>query len=246
MKAEIVPGDSLRTLRAIKGYYECPKDASGKRIGPLVGYAGTYEDENGVKKQKVGEVYCNFAKADNYPWILEHYARDLDIGHLFYGAIQAFCGAPLGGYSFAAILGLVYGVPVIKAEKKVTALATESSREETDLVFARDSVEPGVRYAIVEDVCNNFSTTEKLVPLIQAGGGNVWRIICLLNRSMDVDGSYMTKGGLSIPVTELVRIKMKDYCQDDPYVKDDIEAGNVVWKPKDKWDALEKAMSEAA
>lgn len=247
MKPQIYPGDPLKTLRAYSGYYECPKDASDKRLGPLVGYAGTYEDADGVKKQKVGEVYCNFAKADNHPKMLEQFAREIiPLGFLAQsGNIQAFCGAPLGGYSFSTILGLVYKLPVIKAEKKVVALATEQSREVTELVFARDQVEPDVKYAIVEDVCNNFSTTEKLVPLINEAGGIVSHIICLLNRSMNVDGAYTTDSGIVTPVTELVRIKMRDYRQDDPYVRDDIEAGNVVWKPKDQWDTLEKAMVSA-
>lgn len=244
---QIYPGDPLKTLASVNGYYECPKDESGRRLGPLVGYAGTYKDESGIKRQKVGEIYCNFAKADNYPRMLDQFARDLQLNGYIGGTIQAFCGAPLGGYSFSTVLGLVYDIPVIKAEKKVVALATQGSREMTDLVFARDQVEPGVNYAIVEDVCNNFSTVEKLVPLIFDAGASVSQIICLLNRSALVDDYYQMKNmNLSIAVNNLVRIKMRDFRQDDPYVREDIEVGNVVWKPKDDWGRLEKAMAEVA
>ncbi len=32
----------LRYLQEFGGWYECPKDSNGKRLGPLVGYAGAY------------------------------------------------------------------------------------------------------------------------------------------------------------------------------------------------------------
>ena len=48
----------LEVLSSVRGYYKCPKDRSGKRLGPLVAYAG--RDEN--NKQYVGDEYVNFAK----------------------------------------------------------------------------------------------------------------------------------------------------------------------------------------
>jgi len=41
-----VSADHLEILRRCGGYYGCPKDAAGKRLGPLVGYAGKYDNEH--------------------------------------------------------------------------------------------------------------------------------------------------------------------------------------------------------
>ena len=87
-------------------------------------------------------------------------------------SVDCLCGAPIGGYAFAQSLGADYHCPVIKAEKKVTLAGSDTQREESKLVFGRHSIEPGGNYAIVEDVCNNFSTTEQLIELIlQESGG---------------------------------------------------------------------------
>jgi len=113
--------DHLETLRICGGYYECPKDREGHRLGPLVGYAGKYPTPEGPK-QWVGDVYANFAKADEYPGVLHNYATCMNdkLGPVT-ANIDVFCGAPIGGYNFSVILGLVYSRRVVKAEKKVTA-----------------------------------------------------------------------------------------------------------------------------
>lgn len=50
----------LAVLKALDGYYECPKDTAGKRLGPLVGYAG----RDNLGRQYVGDIYANFAVAE--------------------------------------------------------------------------------------------------------------------------------------------------------------------------------------
>jgi orotate phosphoribosyltransferase len=227
--------DPLKTLHSCGGYYSCPKTSDGKRIGPLVGYAGRYDAADGTKKQWVGDVYANFAKAEEYPFVLQNFAEQILLdSQLYY--IDVFCGAPLGGYDFAETLGLVNDRRAIKAEKKVIALATENSREESKLVFGRHEVKPGDDVAIVEDVCNNFSTTNKLISLIEESGGKVTAIICLLNRSLDVGSVYLPtgSGGDIIPVVSLVRMPIPEFKQDDPAVEEDIKNGNIAWKPKDE------------
>ncbi len=243
----VYPKDHLETLRNCGGYYACPKDSEGKRLGPLVGYAGKYPTPDG-DKQWVGDIYANFAKAEEYPSVLFHYAfcmeeklasvvKDIDI----------FCGAPIGGYDFSKMLGLVFDRRAIKAEKKVTALATANAREQSELVFARHSIEKDARYAIVEDVCNNFSTTEMLIALIMSLGGSVTIIACELNRSPAIDDYYLSPvAERKIPVISLVRKPIPEYRQDNPVVVDDIRIGNVVWKPKDEWSRLMKAMADSA
>jgi len=228
--------DLLKALWLCGGYYECPKDPDdGKRLGPLVGYAGRYTD--GTKqKQFVGDVYANFAKMDPFSQVLEYFAIGLDSDLSCLGE-AVFCGMPVGGYSFAQMLGNVYDFRVIKAEKKVTALATETSREKTKLVFARYEIEPGMRIILVEDVCNNFSTADQAIDLVVNGGGTVAGIACLLNRSQ-------VKSYRGIPVISYLFKPMPEYIQSDPAVANDVLRGNVVWKPKDDWPRLMAIMKE--
>lgn len=239
----IIQHNPLDTLRLCDGYYLCPKDANGKRLGPLVGYAGTYDDGSGLKKQWVGDIYCNFAKAERYAHVMCSYAVQLKKAakpHL--GEIDAFCGAPIGGYTTTDYLGLVCDRPIIKAEKKVLEPANEGRREKSKLVFGRHEVQKSERVAIVEDVCNNFSTTLELIQLIEKAGGKVVAIVCLLNRSLQFD-KELPYNGVNLPIISLVRIPIPEYKQDDPAVADDIARGNIIWKPKDNWDQLAKAMA---
>jgi orotate phosphoribosyltransferase len=131
----------------------------------------------------------------------------------------------------------------------ITALKTSTSREQSELVFSRHDVEKGDRCVIVEDVCNNFSTTGKFVKLINSRGGIVVAIACFLNRSPNVDREYcLSLEGeakvLQIPVISLVRKVINEWKQDDPAVAEDIAKGNVVWKPKDEWARLMEAMEQ--
>lgn len=228
----------LELLDLCGGYYSCPKDNNGKRLGSLVGYAGRYESPDG-KKQWVGDIYANFAKAEEYPHILKYFADQMrEILLPIIDEIDVFCGAPIGGYAFSLMLGLACDRRVIKAEKKIIEPATKYEREKTDLVFGRHEVKKGERVAIVEDVCNNFTTTDQLIDLIEEAGGRTTAIVCLLNRS--VNGWYISKHNMAVPVANLVRMPIPEYKQDDPAVADDIASGNIVWKPKDEWDRLKK------
>ena len=243
---EIAGGRHLETLGNCGGYYERPKGLDDKRRGPLVGYAGKYEGPDGKQLQYVGDVYANFAMAEVHANVLKFFAGCLVnqlAAYVGLEKVDAFCGAPIGGYSLADALGLATGINMIKAEKKVTALATEASREKSKLFFARHGIDRDFNYIIVEDVCNNFSTTEELIGLIDSFGGKVLGIVCFLNRSLAVEKMFCSATlGCKVPVISLVRQPINEYRQDDPAVAADIAAGNVVWKPKDEWDRLMKAM----
>lgn len=248
MKIEIAGDRHLETLGNCGGYYSCPKSSDGKRLGPLVGYAGKYEGPGGIQLQWVGDVYANFAKAEVHSSVLKFFAGCLSVPidyELGLKYIDYFCGTPIGGYSLADALGFSNNIDVIKAEKKVTALATSESREKSKLVFARHDVQSGYSYVLVEDVCNNFSTTEELIGLISSAGGTVLAIACFLNRSLTVDQQYQsTAASRDIPVISLVRLPINEWKQDDPAVTEDVAKGNVVWKPKDEWDRLTQAMRD--
>lgn len=226
--------DPLKVLFALGGFYKCPKDASGRRLGPLVGYAG--RDDLG--RQYVGDLYVNFAEAEQWPWIYDAWVARLVV-KLEPLRIDTFMGMPMGSILTAAAIARTMQRRVIFAEKKVTALATESSREKSELILTRHGVSKNERVAICEDVTNNFSTTAEAVVLVRAQGGEVAAVVTLLNRSI-----YTDHGG--IPVIALVREPMPQYQQDDPEVAADVTAGNVVWKVKPEWSRLREVMERLA
>jgi len=226
------PGeDPLAILKRCDGYYERPPG------GPLVGYAG--RDDQG--RQYVGTVYANFAKAERHGDVLDHVADALIKK---FGGItlrgDGFCGAPEGGKALAVALATRLGKDYIFPEKQITELKTATSREKSTFVWSRHEPEPGESWWIVEDVCNNFSTTADLVKLIEERGAQVVGIICFLNRSLTINEEYSPEAGRALPVRALVRKVIAEYRQDDPVVAADIAAGNVVWKPKNEWARLPK------
>lgn len=236
--------DWLNFLKQYHGYYECPKDKDGKRLGPLVGYAG--RDKFG--RQYVGDVYANFAKVERNTGALNHVVealRDVLRKELPVGIVDSatFCGAPEGGKSLALLLAQRLFQPCIYPEKKVLEVATKDSRERSELVFGRHEPEEDELVVVLEDVCNNFSTTNELVNLIEKRGAIVVAIACFLNRSLSVEKHFLVSGK-AIPVVALVQKPIMEYEQDHAEVRDDIARGNVILKPKPaaSWARLEAAM----
>jgi orotate phosphoribosyltransferase len=236
-------GDNLiGALNALGGYYICPKDANGKRLEPLMGYAG--RDKLG--RQMVGDLYANFALMEQHPVILYHFAKTLEAFSLIKEMrIDAFCGAPMGGLAFANLLAYIYGVRYFYPEKKILAVGTATEREKSKLIFNRHEIVRGERVAWVEDVANNFSTADTGVELVEDGGAEVDLILALLNRSPFVGRTFKTRRGKEIPVGCGVLMPMPQYEQDDPAVAEDIKKGNFVPKPKDEWDRCVQAMERA-
>lgn len=249
------PGEGegpIKLLEKCGGHYQCPKDEAGNWKGPVVGYAGTYDTPEG-KKQWVGRRYVNFAKAERHAPVLNHFANSLHVllngtsRELYHLSLQAtgFCGAPEGGKALAEKLADLHKSQYIYPEKEVTKAKSESGREVSRLIFDRHEPEEGELWWIVEDVCNNFSTTADLVALIESYGASVTGVLCFLNRSVKVNDRFHVRDGLVLPVVSLVREIIPQYHQDDPEVAADIAAGNVVWKPKkrDEWPKLVAAMA---
>lgn len=247
MKIVMVQKDltPLEQLGACDGYYECPIDPQGNRTGPMVGYAG--RDDDG--KQYVGDVYANFAKAERHPPVLDHFA------HLLVGKVSdrglfrdinkstGFCGAPEGGKALACTLGLITEQQYIFPEKNVLAVATTDSREVAELVWKRHEPQSGEAWWIVEDVCNNFSTTEKMVKLIENKGATVLGILCFLNRSTSVEDEFSFRLNQTLPVVSVVRKIITQYRQHEPGIREEVERGNVIWKPKDEWHKLKDGVT---
>lgn len=223
--------DHLGLLKACGGYYDCPKEPRGKRLGPMVAYRGEYEPD----KRFIGDVYVNFAMAEQFPTMVRHFGSCL-AGLLHSRSIDAdvFCGAPEGGKSLADKVAMSawrqYGYP----EKK-----------DGGLQWGRHAIQEGRRVVVIEDICNNFSTTSLMVDLILRAGGVPVAIACFLNRSLTVNDLWKKDDSLSLPVVALVRKEIHEYRQDDPDVMEDVKAGNVVWNVKSSWSRLEQAMRDA-
>lgn len=234
--------DILENVKRCDAWYECPKDSAGKRLGPLTGYAGRYD---GVH-QFVGDVYFNFARVECHPRMLRFVAAKL-AGRLFEMRLlnSVFCGLPLGGLQLGtALAAACMEQRSIFLEKEVISVKTPESREKSRLVIGRHEISPDERIVLVEDVCNNFSTTDEAIGLITGAGAKVVAIACVLNRSSHVDGVYDSIAG-PVPVVALLRRHIAEYRQDDPQVVEDVAAGNVVWKPKSRegWERLRAAMN---
>lgn len=244
--------DPLSLLKTVGGYYECPKDTTGKRLGPLVGYAGKYTDATGVKKQYIGDVYANFSKAEEYPVVLSHFAQllknkfELLQKEKGLPSFDVVCGPQMGGVAAAILLALTSGTRYVCAEKEVLALKTETMREQSRLIFGRHALKEGENVVIMEDVLNNFSTTKETIELIEKNGGRVIAILGLLNRSPHTEDSYEYTGEHTrqIPVISLVRKHILEYTQEDPTVLEDMQKGNVVLKPKNAWSTLMQASEQ--
>ncbi|MBX4204915.1 MAG: hypothetical protein KW788_01845 [Candidatus Doudnabacteria bacterium] len=246
-EADIRQTEPLKLLRLVGGYYLCPKDAHGRRLGKLVGYSAVYEAPNGTKKQYVGDVYANFALVEQHPIILQTWASMM-ADELAMVRPTLILGMPMGGiFSAFAWAAALPGVRCAFAEKKVTALATAEKREQSEPVLGRHSVRRGDRVLIAEDVCNNFSTTNKAIKLVLGAGGEVAGIVCWLNRSRHSSIATLGAPGSMIPVISLVHKELPEYEQEDLRVAGDIVAGNVALKPKEKevWAELQASMQTA-
>ncbi|MFA5230362.1 MAG: hypothetical protein WC422_02995 [Candidatus Paceibacterota bacterium] len=244
----------LNDLYQSGGFYTA-LNSTGKRVGPLVGYAGTYGEE---KLQFVGDVYANCAKMEENISLLRNTICDIKttVQDYIYASDMAYAlssrnnhhivwlGAPMGGITTAMLLALnvfqektVYGF----LEKKVVEFATQTSREKSVLNFGRHTISAGDVVVPVEDVCNNFSTTDKMIKLIFANGGRIPFIFCLINRSGKKSFSFQSEqfGNQVIPIVSIVLANWPEYKQDDPEIKDYIaEPGKLVLNPKQNWDKL--------
>ncbi len=235
---------ALDVLKKCEGYYKSPQDADGKFTGPLVAYAGTYIPDgstDGSTKNFVGYEYFNVSQAEQDPdarlYLSFLIKQELDNSNSLNPDVVI--GAPMGGVLLAGDISRDLECRGIFAEKKVTSVAQPSAgqKEKSELVIERHIIYPGDKVMIVEDVCNNFSTTEKLRALIESCGGQLTGILCAFNRSGKTDWQ-------GIPVISAQEIPTQQFKQEDPQVAELVAAGKVIWKPKNEWDKLLQAMDQ--
>lgn len=232
----------IDTLKSCNGYYESPRDETGKILGPLVAYTGKYKTADGQEKQWVGPEYFNFAQVEQNPAFRDYFAQILVscAFEYFHRPPDLIIGMPMGGILLASDIGRRLGSRTIFAEKKIVALADSAKglKETSELIIERHEIRSGDRVGIVDDVCNNFSTTEKAIDLIKRAGAQFLCIFCAIDRSVE------TKGLSKYPVLSTMRRPSEQYRQDDPIVADLIAEGKIIWKPKQQWEALKAAMGE--
>lgn len=240
-KPVLVPDNPVQTLINCQGLYDAPA------VGPLVGYAGTYDPEKQL--HYVGRRYFNVAKAEEWPEIIGWFAYRLanlvtDRVLSSSGDIDAILGAPLGGIVLGQRMADMMGARYVFAEKVALAAGVDGQRGKEKLVLGRHDVYPGERVGIVEDIANNYTTTLELMKLVLEARALPVFLACAVNRSdRDV---FIVEGFDPLPVVSTIYQPTPQYRQDDPAVAALVQAGQVIWKPKHHWSELEAAMAGAA
>jgi adenine/guanine phosphoribosyltransferase-like PRPP-binding protein len=241
----LIKGNPLETLINFEGHYQSRKDASGKFLGPLVTYSGQYNSPTG-KKNYVGDVYFNLAVIEDSPQRLEYFAKLMAFNIRNFEAgwghkVDCLIGVPEGGTKIAQEVGRLLGIPGLRLEKEVTALKTATAKEEFNLVMRRNAgvVKIGWFAIVFEDLCNNFSTTQKAIDALDAFGVVTVGIACIANRSKD-----HIKEWEGLPVIAGISVPSDQYKQDDPAVADLVAAGDLSTDPKKDWAKLKAAMEE--
>lgn len=243
-----VERELLDLLAQNNGYYDAVNE-KGERVGKLVGYAGTYETPWGTKHW-VGTRYWNFPRgAERNPKIMDQFTERIwnQIYQSCYDhnqpkEIHCMFGCPEGGIVPAYDLARQFRCCFSRADKKVLEAATPERREKSKLILGRHTIEPYWNVAIVDDVLNNTTTTGEAIELVESEGATVVAILCMINRSPNGLYVYEYKGR-EIEILSAVTIPTQEYHQDDPKVAEDIRNGNVIWKPKDKWEELIQSIS---
>lgn len=238
------PLESLWVLAGqCNALYVCPK-ASGRRMGPLVAYAG--KDSEG--RNLVGDIYFNFRRIESHVAVVQRFAEVVAEKIRDQGLLRSFdtiCGIPQGGRTLGQALALVTGKRFVYADKKPKP-TEPGKKQEYDWDLAQFEFNPGERVALAEDVCNNFQNTDHLLAAIAAYGVDIALIACALNRSPLWDAVYMPQTGVfagrDIPVVASIREVYPEYRQDDPRVTADVAAGNVEFQVKKNWARLRAFM----
>lgn len=229
--------------------YECPKDGQGRRLGPLVPYAG--KDEKG--HNLVGDVYFNFAMIEPHVALVARFAELVvyqinQVSEL--RNATTIIGIPDGGWTLGQEIARVSGKRFVYAGKVERPKAPGAVKAEFDLVFKRISLFPGESVIVADDVHNNFNNTDEVLRSVAPTGVKVVGLCSAFNRSPKVHDLYVPQGGdyagVGLPVVSAIRRPLEEWKQDDPAVASDIAAGNLEREVKKNWARLKLIMLEHA
>ena len=236
--SKIIFGDPFQILREYGAVYDSPvKD--GHRVGPMVMYAGI---DPKTKKNFVGYIYFNIARAEQ-PFKVRQYFSNL-ISRLIIdevGTPDTIISAPMGGITFGVSIANILQAESAFLEKIVTVPGDllQGIKEKSKLALKRHKIEPKARVVIMEDVCNNFSTTNQMIKEINQAGAEVIAIACIFNRS------ELTHWN-NIPVIAAIDEPNPEYTQDDPEVLAFLASGGTICSDvKAQWNNLQKIMNNA-
>lgn len=229
--------------RECNALYICPK-REGKRVGPLVPYAG----KDAKERNLVGDIYFNFRRIEENMEAVGYFAGAIAArlrGSALGADILTVCGIPQGGRTLGQELARCFGLRFVYADKK--PIPTEpGKKQEYEWDLSQFSFEAGERLIVVEDVMNNFQNTDNTLTQIAKTGAKVVLLAGALNRSTFADKAYEPKSGAyagqTIPIVAAIREPYPEYTQDDQEVAADIAAGKIEWEVKKNWSRLMDAM----
>jgi len=242
----IQPSDDLwqDSIRC-QALYECPKDVAGKRLGPLVPYAGKY----GSGKNFVGEVYFNFGWVEPHVRVVEAFAVNIAkqiAQNPAFAAASTIVGIPEGGRTLAQEVARHSGKRFVYPLKEPKGEQKTGGKAEFNFVFTRNDLHPGEAVIVVDDVHNNFQNTTDTIETIAETGATVVGFCSALNRSETVEGFFCPKTGAfasdNFPLISAIRRPLKEFIQEHPDVAQDIGKGNIEWKVKQNWARLRASM----
>lgn len=217
---------------------------NGKRIGPLVPYAG--KDEQG--RNYVGYDYFNFRMIESRVLLVEEFARVLRkkaFGYMY--KFDTVCGIPNGGRTLGQPLAKMFGKRYVYAVK-VPIPTPEGEKQEYDLDLSEFTSRKGERVALVDDVFHNFRNAQKAIDAIEKAGAVPVLLLGALNRSLKYKDVYSPEAGAfeskKIPVICAITKLYLEYKQDDPIVSEGVAKGNVIFDVKKSWPRLMKLMAE--
>ena len=252
----IVPvvGEDLWELsKRAEAVYECPLDTSGKRVGPLVPYAG--KDELG--RNFVGEAYFNFGEVEPYLQLVAAFARKIWYqveAKVLSGELEkptTVVGIPDGGRTLGQMLAYNSGLRFVYPTKvaKIAQVEGGPKKDEYDLVFTRSTLSAADKVLVCDDVHNNFKNIRITLDAIWATGAGIAGLCSGLNRSVKYDDVYQYEqegtSPLNVAIFTAIRKPLPEYRQDDLAVAADMAAGNIEWHAKKNWARLKKAMDDA-
>ncbi|MBI2476090.1 MAG: phosphoribosyltransferase [Candidatus Taylorbacteria bacterium] len=238
-------GESLiRIAKNCDALYICPKDAKGKRLGPLVAYAGKSKDG----KNLIGDIYFNFRRIEPHTAAVERFAQVLCerlAEQMANCPFDTVCGIPHGGRTLAQALARKARARFVYADK--VPIPTEpGKKQEYVWDLSQFTFEPGEKLLVVEDVINNLQNTDNTLAQIAKTGATVTCLAAALNRSPFADKSYTPKSGpfegKELPIVAAIREPYPEYPQNDPAVAADVTEGNVEFEVKKNWPKLVAAM----
>ncbi len=171
--------------------YKCPKDTDGKRLGPLVPYAG--KDANG--QSLVGDDYVNFGMLEEHIHLVQILAQSIaklmgefDPWKGIWDEATTIVGIPEGGRTLGQMLALALGKRfVFPVKVPWAALQAVTGKAEYGLAFDRSTLGTEDRVIVCNDVHHNMQNTHTVLEIIGRTGAKVIGLCSAVNRSPTIE-----------------------------------------------------------